>query len=163
MRRVTAQLVYFYQPIGGWFWNGPRICISDTKTMRYFLFPVSVKNCQWSLYNMVTTWPVIKIPFWNYTMIQRTKHLTTLVVAQNTYTMILNKYNTIRHRLPLSPVSQSLMSNSPPMTMHYLIMWPDRWVMAQHHVGWSIARMQILYLPPPLKRSNYVNSTCKLQ
>jgi hypothetical protein len=34
MCRVATQLVYFYQPIGGWFWNSPRTS-----------FPVAAYRC----------------------------------------------------------------------------------------------------------------------
>jgi hypothetical protein len=33
MRRVAAQQVYFYQPIGGWFWNSPRMSMESHSGM----------------------------------------------------------------------------------------------------------------------------------
>jgi hypothetical protein len=41
MRRVGAQPVYFYQPVGGWFWNSPRICLSTlfSNTLSLWYFP----------------------------------------------------------------------------------------------------------------------------
>ena len=46
------QRVSFYQPIGGWLWNCPCICIPVPTTPRMATW--AAEKCLWSLYNKVT-------------------------------------------------------------------------------------------------------------